>query len=168
MWIRKVLIFFLIERWTQPLWNWGAASKINCLYRVQHSQNKSRYCTSMIMRVSVCVGVGTVRRLHAGCSLHQIVTALCRRHRYHVTMPQLWLSTNVVSGVHGSMVCQSAGSDSARNLAKLSMSLSNLPLSVLYARCLSRCVVTHTVRSCLNSVDLYNLRHCWPWNWCEL
>jgi len=53
-------------------------------------------------------------------------------------VPRLPLSTDVVSGVHGAMVRQSTGSDTAGDLAELSMSMSHLPLTVLHAGCVPR------------------------------
>jgi len=58
-------------------------------------------------------------------------------------MSWLPLSTYVVSGVHGQMVCQSAGSDTAGDLAQLSMSMSNVPLTILHAGCMSCRDVVH-------------------------
>jgi len=48
-------------------------------------------------------------------------------------MSQLPVSTDVVPGVHGQMVRQSTGSDAARDLAELSMPMSDVPLTILYA-----------------------------------
>jgi len=111
--------------------------------------------------LTVCVAVGPVCGLYASCGVHQAATPLYRWRWHYVTMPHLPLSTNVVSGVHGQMVCQSAGPDAARNLAELSMSVSHVSLNVLYAGCMPGCVITHRhLFRCFESLD----NHPRAWN----